>query len=248
MDKISIITVTYNCEKCIEGTIKSVLSQDYPNIEYIVIDGNSNDGTKVVINKYIDRIATYVSEPDKGIYDAMNKGLKLATGDWVFFLNAGDNFHSCDTLSSIPFEKNTKATEICGIIGNILLKRNGRTEEWHNKSEFFFENTKRLKPMGFSHQGVFTKTILAKEIGFDMSFKLCADYNMMYQLHNKGYKFAIIDTIISEILAGEGASISNLSLQFKEEARICNCENSIYFKLVYYWRIMRRTIKTLFKK
>ncbi|MDR1380203.1 MAG: glycosyltransferase, partial [Tannerella sp.] len=86
----SIITVTFNAGKVLEQTILSVVNQSYPGIEYIVIDGNSSDNTKEIIEQYASGISCRVSEPDRGLYDAMNKGLRLATGDYVWFLNAGD--------------------------------------------------------------------------------------------------------------------------------------------------------------
>ena len=96
--KISVITVTYNCIGSIEKTIQSVLNQSYENIEYIICDGDSHDGTNSVIKKYSSKIAKYVSEPDSGIYNAMNKALDLATDDAVIFLNSGDVFASDDSI------------------------------------------------------------------------------------------------------------------------------------------------------
>lgn len=102
--KFSIITVTYNAEKVLEDTIQSIVTQSYKNVEYIIVDGGSTDGTLTIVNKYKEHIHTIVSEPDKGLYDAMNKGIKLATGDYLCFLNAGDGLHEDDTLyeSFIP--------------------------------------------------------------------------------------------------------------------------------------------------
>ena len=94
----SVITVCYNAEATIEDTIQSVISQTYHHVEYIIIDGASKDHTMDIVNRYRDRIAIVVSEPDKGIYDAMNKGISLATGNYLCFLNAGDSFHEDDTL------------------------------------------------------------------------------------------------------------------------------------------------------
>ena len=99
--KFSIITVTYNAEKVLEDTIQSVISQTYHHIEYIIVDGASKDGTISIINRYRPHIHTVVSEPDKGLYDAMNKGIHLATGDYLCFLNAGDSFHEDDTLQQM---------------------------------------------------------------------------------------------------------------------------------------------------
>ena len=96
--KFSIITVTFNAGATLEDTIQSVITQSYRNLEYIIIDGGSKDRTLDIIERYRTHIHAVVSEPDKGLYDAMNKGLKLATGDYICFLNAGDELHEDDTL------------------------------------------------------------------------------------------------------------------------------------------------------
>src|SRR5690606_635289 len=99
--KVSIITIVYNNVRDIGYTLSSVDQQTYPNIEYIVVDGNSNDGTLEVIEEYKDIVNKLVSEKDQGIYDAMNKGLALATGDYVLFLNSGDELYSSTTLEKV---------------------------------------------------------------------------------------------------------------------------------------------------
>lgn len=96
--KFSIITVTYNAENVLEDTIQSVITQTYKNVEYIIVDGKSTDKTMEIVGRYKEHIHTVVSERDKGLYDAMNKGIALATGDYVCFLNAGDELHEDDTL------------------------------------------------------------------------------------------------------------------------------------------------------
>ena len=98
---ISIITVVYNNKVPLERTIKSIISQTYPNIEFIIIDGSSTDGTLDVIREYNDKISYWLSEKDEGIYDAMNKGLTCSTGDYVWFINAGDQITEPDTLQSV---------------------------------------------------------------------------------------------------------------------------------------------------
>src|ERR1700761_112956 len=99
--RLSIITIVYNNASDIERTILSVINQTYKNIEYIIIDGASTDGTLNIIGKYRDSISKLVSEPDKGIYDAMNKGLQQATGDYVLFMNSGDEIYAGDTVEKI---------------------------------------------------------------------------------------------------------------------------------------------------
>ena len=98
---ITVVTVVYNGVEFLEKTILNVLGQDYPNIDYIIIDGGSTDGTLDIIRKYEDKISKWISEPDQGIYDAMNKGIKLATGEWINFMNAGDYFYEKETLYKV---------------------------------------------------------------------------------------------------------------------------------------------------
>ena len=98
---LSVITIVYNNVKHIERTIFSVVNQTYPNIEYIVVDGKSTDGTLQIIERYKTRIAKIISEKDEGIYDAMNKGLAAATGDYVIFMNSGDEFYKTDTVERV---------------------------------------------------------------------------------------------------------------------------------------------------
>ena len=101
--KISIITVSYNSGSTIKQTIKSVIDQDYENIEYIIIDGNSSDNTLNVIRQYSEFIHFFISEEDNGIYDAMNKGIKNSSGDYVHLLNAGDIYYSSDVFDDSHF-------------------------------------------------------------------------------------------------------------------------------------------------
>lgn len=101
---VTVITVVYNAKELLEETILSVLNQTYSNIEYIIVDGGSTDGTLDIIKKYQDKISKYISEPDQGIYDAMNKGMSLSKGQWLNFMNAGDSFYSNDVLQKV-FER-----------------------------------------------------------------------------------------------------------------------------------------------
>ena len=128
MLKISVVTVCYNAADSIEQTMLSVLGQSYPDIEYIVIDGGSTDGTVDIIKKYTDRLAYWVSEPDKGIYDAMNKGIAAATGSYINFMNSGDSFYDNRVVEAVvPYLSSDMEAVIYGNAAicngeNILLK------------------------------------------------------------------------------------------------------------------------------
>lgn len=238
--KISIVTVTFNCENSIENTIKSVLSQCYPNIEYIVIDGLSKDNTMSIIKKYENRISCLISERDRGIYDAMNKGIERATGEWILFFNSADVFCNNNVLSEVAKYFDEETDVIWGdyktIIGDKVITKKCTTP--------FFKNTKKFHGMGFSHQSVLVRTRKAKELMFDLSYRCCADYNMMMQLYKNGAKFKYCNTEIAIVEGGAGFSYNNSSTQMKDVARILGIEDTLYFKCMYYkWKI-----KCLLKK
>ncbi|QMW00704.1 glycosyltransferase family 2 protein [Spirosoma foliorum] len=112
MPTVSIITITYNAERFLERTIQSVLAQQVSDFEYIIIDGASKDGTLDIIKRYESHITTWISEPDKGLYDAMNKGLHLAKGEYVWFMNAGDELHDPQTLSNLLTRINATQADV----------------------------------------------------------------------------------------------------------------------------------------
>ncbi len=176
LPRFSIITVTYNAATHLEETIRSVASQTYPEIEYIVVDGASRDSTPEIIEKYRQHIQTFISEPDKGIYYAMNKGLSLATGDYLCFLNAGDTFHAPETLrqmvASLPEEE----------WPDILYGETALVDEQRN-----FLRMRRLSApkyltwksfrqgMVVCHQAFFPRRTLAPE--YDTKFRYSADFD-----------------------------------------------------------------------
>lgn len=188
---ISIITVSYNAAPYIEKTIQSVINQTYSNIEYIIIDGGSKDGTIDIIKKYSNQITYWVSEPDKGIYDAMNKGIKMATGLYINFMNAGDYFYTNTVIEEIA--KINSYNDI--IFGDSIIEKNGMLQI--SKADPFYNYPKLRHKMGFTHQSVFVKTELAKQNPFDYKYKLAADYNMIITLYRKGCKFFYINLPIS---------------------------------------------------
>lgn len=174
--KVSVITVTYNAEHVLETTIESILGQDYDPVEYLIIDGGSTDGTVNIIKKYQSRIAYWVSEPDGGLYDAMNKGLSRATGDYVWFINAGDRLTSSGIVTEI----------FAGLQGEILPDIiYGETGIWDEKGKRI--GGRRLKApehltwdsfkwgMLVCHQSFIAKRAIAPF--YNLQYRLAADYD-----------------------------------------------------------------------
>lgn len=240
MAKISIITVTFNCQGSIEATINSILTQHFPNFELIIIDGASTDGTLNVINKYKSRIKCIVSEPDNGIFDAMNKGIERANGDFVLFMNSGDTFVNNDVLSLINFDK-----EYGVIYGNMVI--NVRNKKLECKPEPFFKSKDYIKTMGICHQCIFVRTDLAKRYKFAPEFKIAADFNMIFQIWKKGYKFKYVDVPIANYDT-TGFSAQNYPKQLKEICRIWGIENKFATKLVLLYLTSKATLKCKIKK
>lgn len=197
-NKITIITVTFNAVNYIEKTILSIISQDYKNIEFIIIDGNSNDGTLNIIKKYEKFIDYWVSEKDRGIYDAMNKGIDKSTGKWINFMNAGDCFTSNTILSEIFTNSNYEKDDILfgdrNIVdndGNIITV------------DYAFEDIEMLtNQMSFGHQSSFVRTELLKKYKFNLQYSLSADYDFFLKMLKYNYKFKYIDKIVSNFLDG----------------------------------------------
>lgn len=184
--KISVVTVCFNAVDAIEETILSVLNQTYRSIEYIIIDGGSTDGTVDIIKKYANKLAYWISEPDKGIYDAMNKGIKVATGEYINFMNAGDSFYGNNVIKNVInlFGNNDF---ICGIAA-IRKKQKQMYLYWKPiKANFKFKDI--CYGGIINHQSCFIKReILSK--GYDLNARIIADELMFIEqvvFNNKTY-------------------------------------------------------------
>ena len=177
--KVSIITVVYNGIEFLEETIKSVIAQTYPNIEYIIVDGGSKDGTLDIIKKYEAHISKWISEPDKGIYDAMNKGIDLATGDWQNFLNAGDSFVDNNVLEKIFTTNLENITLVYGDI--IAIRENGQKL---NVNAIDLKDDKSIiKGMKVCHQAIFyNKNIMIK---YDDKLRLKSEWKHLIEITRK---------------------------------------------------------------
>ena len=179
---ISVITVVYNGVKTIENTIKSVLGQSYTNIEYIIIDGQSTDGTQQLVAKYMDSIACFITEKDVGIYDAMNKGIEYATGDYVIFVNSDDRLAENALKQGARYLNDT----VDILYGDIYMVQEDGTEI-RMKGEL--EDTQDIIYRGICHQAVLARTKLLKENYFDIGYKIAADYDWLLKMFYKGANF-----------------------------------------------------------
>lgn len=188
--KITVITITFNAVTTLEKTILSVLNQNYTNIECIVIDGGSTDGTVDIIKKYADHLAYWVSEPDKGIYDAMNKGIEYATGEWINFMNAGDFFYSDCTLEKVAEALKDQSAEI--VYGQVVMHFSDN--EFRLCKPGSMERIKNGLP--FCHQATFVRTKLMK-VGFNTSFKVLGDLDFFIKQYRLNVHFHEIDIPIA---------------------------------------------------
>lgn len=195
--KISIITITYNSEKTLDDTIKSILSQTYKNIEYIIVDGNSKDRTIDIVESYGDKISKFVSEKDSGIYDAMNKGLRLATGDVVGILNSDDVYFDEHVIEKVmhKFQKEN----VDSVYGDLYYVKPENVNEvvryW--KSSGFIKGS-FAKGWHPPHPSFFVKKEVYAKYGlFDLSMKVSADFEIMLRFLEK---FKISTVYLSEVI------------------------------------------------
>lgn len=211
--KISIITITYNSEKTLDDTIKSVLSQTYHDIEYIIVDGNSKDSTIDIVKSYSDKISKFVSEKDSGIYDAMNKGLRLATGDVVGILNSDDVYFDENVISNVvaKFEE-SKTASIYGDLYYVDENDLQKVQRYWKSSDF--KEGSFAKGWHPPHPTFFVKKEVYEKCGyFDLEMKVSADFELMIRLLER-YKIstAYLAKVLVRMRAGgeSNRSIKNI--------------------------------------
>ena len=231
---ITIVTVVRNGEKTLEQTILSIINQSYLNLEYIIIDGESTDSTLNIIQKYENKIDYWVSESDKGIYDAMNKGIDLMAGEWVNFMNAGDYFYNADTINKTSYYLKDTSKEI--VCGNALLF-----------SDYFevvyipveIENIQFRMP--FCHQAVFVRRATIKELKYNTSYLSSGDYDFFYRCFILGKQFLYIPEMIACFDMSKGVSKENYRLLKMEDAKVRGKSlNIVEYFIVYAGYIARK--------
>lgn len=249
--KVSIITVCFNSAKTIRDTIESVLSQDYPDIEYIIVDGGSSDETLLIAKEYADRIAVIISESDRGIYDAMNKGVALATGDIVGMLNSDDvyiNEHAVSELMKTMQDANADSVFADLVIVDPLNL--GKVLRYYDSS-YFTPSKFRFGWMP-AHPTFFVKKALYDKVGrYSLDYKISADYEMLIRLlWVEKASYAYLQKPMVRMRHG-GASTAGLSRVFllnKEIVLACKANNINTNFLLLMLKIPTKLLGLVFKK
>ncbi|WP_366182423.1 glycosyltransferase family 2 protein [Flavobacterium ovatum] len=234
--KVSIITICYNRVATIEASILSVINQDYPNIEYIVIDGNSKDGTQAIIQKYTDEIAVYISEPDKGMYDAINKGLQLATGDVIGLMHSDDTFYDTKVVSNIAatFQKQCG---IDGVYGDGIYVTNDVEERLvRNRigGEYNFNNI--LKGWLPLHPTVYLRKACIEKYGvYNLDFKIASDteFLLRYLYKHKIKMYYLNSYVVKMKMGGLSTDYKRAIAVLKEDYTIYKYHNISALKVVF---------------
>lgn len=217
--KISIVTVCYNACKVIEDTIRSVLIQTYPDIEYIIVDGGSTDGTMDIVRRYEpDECVRVFSEPDNGIYDAMNKGSRLANGDYIQFLNAGDTLEDETVIERVAGRIRELHADV--VYGDIVYCYPDESKSTRVYGQFCSSRFYYLLGDCINHQAIFASRECFRKHQFDLSYRICADREWMIRLKKDGYRFKALNMVICEYSLDENsASIRNEDIYYEEAGR-----------------------------
>lgn len=205
--KISIITITYNSAKTLQRALESVQSQTYKDIEHVIVDGASTDGTKELVEAYAKahKNVRWVSEPDEGIYNALNKGIQMATGDVIGFLHSDDMLYSSECIEHIAAAFEQGGTQV--VYGDLQYSHGGKVvRRW--KSNVFHPRSLKYGWMP-PHPTVYVRREVYEQVGkYDEWFRISADYDMMLRIFTAGYKAQYLPEVLVNMEVG-GASNKN---------------------------------------
>lgn len=234
--KVSLITVTYNSAITLADTIKSVGSQDYPNIEYIIVDGGSNDGTQEIIRSYNDIVSNFISEPDQGLYDAMNKGIKMASGDIVGIINSDDFYHRPDVISKVVNSFQEFGCQcVYGDVHFVNPNNLHKTVRYYSSKRF---NLKAFS-WGYmpAHPTFFTYRSNFDKFGYyRLDYKIAADFELLVRFLYKNklsHHYLDFDLLKMRLGGVSTASLKSTWIINQEDLRACK-ENGLktnYFRL-----------------
>lgn len=243
---ISVITAVYNGEKYLEQTIKSIINQTYDNIEYIIIDGGSTDGTVDIIKKYEDKLTYWVSEKDKGISDAFNKGVKVSKGEYINFQGDGDGFCSNDALEKV-FDSINSVEDIF-VSAKIQRVDVDGNEMFISKHVDKFDPKSLLFRMSLPHQGLFTHKSYFQKYGlFDVNNTFCMDYDHLLRSYHEFPKVFTKDIVVAR-WRDDGLGNGRTLEIFKEYDKIKRdnkIASSLVLDAVKYWTLFKYYVKKL---
>ncbi|UYI47313.1 glycosyltransferase [Vibrio natriegens] len=197
--KLTVITINFNESQSLEKTIDSVRKQSEKNFEYIIVDGGSTDGSLDVVSEHLDLIDSYISEPDKGIYDAMNKGLELANGDYVIFLNSGDSFSSSEVVSGF-YEQVSNGSSADAYYGGAMV--DGKKIKRVPSIDLYWRS------MFYSHQSLFLSRKVALRYKFNICYDIASDFEQSIRLCSSNISFIKLNYLVSNVSSG-GVSDKN---------------------------------------
>ncbi len=244
--KVSVITVNFNMADQIAGTLDSVLEQDYPNFESIVIDGASTDGSQQIIAAYGARLARFVSERDCNLYDGMNKGVRAATGDWVLFMNSGDRFASPHVLSQMFAQDHFDADALYGHhVRRYPAQRIDRVIRAESPTVLPLR-------MHCSHQSLFMRREILLNRPFSLSL-LAADYDAILAAHLDGRRFKMVDCVVAVASVGGRSDTNRLTILIQRISilrrhGLMNPRTAFHYAALIVWVVTVEPLKKMLPK
>lgn len=224
--KVSIVTVCFNCKEDLEKTMKSVSSQTCRNYEYIIIDGGSKDGSVEMVHRYKREVDYFVTEKDSGVYNAMNKGAKVAMGEYLYFLNAGDTFFDSKTLEKVE----EKLGNVDMLYGNIAIVSKDVKEVSLRKKVLNMQSIKLGKKV--SQQVVFIKKDLFNKVkGLNEKYKIAADFDLLCKVFESTKDIKYVDTTICNY--DNGGISSNLKKSYNDTAEVIKVRYGVVYFFIY---------------
>ncbi|MDL2221573.1 glycosyltransferase [Parabacteroides sp. OttesenSCG-928-N08] len=237
--KISIITITYNAERWLERTILSVLTQSYTHIEYIIIDGQSKDKTVDIIRQYEAGVSYWISEPDNGLYDAMNKGMRHATGDYVWFMNAGDTIYTADTVQKMVDKIKKKVSLPDIIYGETMIVDSDNRPVGRRRLKAPKRLTWKSFKMGMlvCHQSFLVKREIATP--YDTAYRHVADFDWCIRSMKQAQRIQNSGLVLSNYMEGGMSAIHRKASLKERYAVMSHYYGKVYTFLIHGWFALR---------
>ena len=236
---ISVVTVVLNGGDLLHETVRSVLGQTYPKLEYIVVDGGSTDGTLDLIRRYDGQISRWISQKDRGVYDAMNKGAQLAKGEWINFMNSGDLFYDPDVLMRLFGHRRECADVLYGNV-HIRYPEFARIERAGPPERLW-------RGMQFSHQSVFVRLSQHRQYPFNISNPIASDLGFFYAAFLRGEKFRRVDLVIASVATGGISEGNRVKSILASRDAVCRERENVFVRLFFYGCVISSMLRSTAK-